>query len=130
MPTQGFNIKSVIHGGFKLNVWDIGGQKTIRPYWRNYFDQTDALVYVIDCSDRRRMDETGVELNSLLEEEQLSGVPLLIFANKQDLLNAMGPDEVTEALNLHSIRDRTFHIQPCSAKTGEGLQHSRQGRRC
>jgi ADP-ribosylation factor-like protein 3 len=103
-------------------VWDIGGQKTIRPYWRNYFDQTDALVYVIDCSDRRRMDETGVELNSLLEEEQLAGVPLLIFANKQDLLNAMGPDEVTEALNLHSIRDRTFHIQPCSAKTGEGLQ--------
>jgi hypothetical protein len=38
---------------------------------------------VIDCSDRRRMDETGVELNSLLEEEQLAGVPLLIFANKQ-----------------------------------------------
>mmetsp|Transcript_37593 Transcript_37593/g.118674 ORF Transcript_37593/g.118674 Transcript_37593/m.118674 type:complete len:94 (+) Transcript_37593:262-543(+) len=45
MPTQGFNIKSVIHEGFKLNVWDIGGQKTIRPYWRNYFDQTDALVW-------------------------------------------------------------------------------------
>ena len=46
MPTQGFNIKSLMHEGFKLNVWDIGGQKSIRPYWRNYFDQTDALVYV------------------------------------------------------------------------------------
>lgn len=68
------------------------------------------------------MDETGVELNALLEEEQLAGVPLLIFANKQDLLNAMGPDDVAEALNLHSIRDRIWHIQPCSAKTGEGLQ--------
>ncbi len=44
MPTQGFNIKSLMHAGFKLNVWDIGGQKSIRPYWRNYFDQTDALV--------------------------------------------------------------------------------------
>jgi ADP-ribosylation factor-like protein 3 len=44
MPTQGFNIKSLLHDGFKLNVWDIGGQKAIRPYWRNYFDQTDALV--------------------------------------------------------------------------------------
>jgi ADP-ribosylation factor-like protein 3 len=44
MPTQGFNIKSLMHDGFKLNVWDIGGQKSIRPYWRNYFDQTDALV--------------------------------------------------------------------------------------
>lgn len=47
MPTQGFNIKSLMRDGFKLNVWDIGGQKSIRPFWRNYFDQADALVYVI-----------------------------------------------------------------------------------
>mmetsp|Transcript_71738 Transcript_71738/g.149776 ORF Transcript_71738/g.149776 Transcript_71738/m.149776 type:complete len:179 (+) Transcript_71738:213-749(+) len=123
MPTQGFNIKSVIHEGFKLNVWDIGGQKTIRPYWRNYFDQTDALVYVIDCGDRRRIDETGVELAQLLDEEKLAGVPLLIFANKQDLLNAMEPDEVSETLSLHNIRDRNWHIQACSAKEGKGLQN-------
>lgn len=44
-PTQGFNIKSVQSDGFKLNVWDIGGQRNIRPYWRNYFDNTDVLVY-------------------------------------------------------------------------------------
>merc|ERR1712028_283124 len=46
MPTQGFNIKSLLHEGFKLNVWDIGGQKTIRPYWKNYFENTDALVFL------------------------------------------------------------------------------------
>lgn len=43
-PTQGFNIKSVQSTGFKLNVWDIGGQRKIRPYWRNYFENTDVLV--------------------------------------------------------------------------------------
>jgi ADP-ribosylation factor-like protein 3 len=43
-PTQGFNIKSLVKGDLKMNVWDVGGQKTIRPYWRNYFDSTDALV--------------------------------------------------------------------------------------
>jgi ADP-ribosylation factor-like protein 3 len=122
MPTQGFNIKSVLHEGFKLNVWDIGGQKAIRPYWRNYFDQTDALVYVIDCSDRRRIDETGGELQELLQEERLAGVPLLVFANKQDLINAMKEDEVSDAMGLINIRDRVWHLQPCSAKTGEGLQ--------
>ena len=68
MPTQGFNIKSLMSNGFKLNVWDIGGQKSIRPYWRNYYDQTDALIYVIDSADRRRMDEAGVELTQLLDE--------------------------------------------------------------
>ena len=65
MPTQGFNIKSLMQDGFKLNVWDIGGQKSIRPYWRNYFDQTDALVYVIDSADSRRMEETATELGQL-----------------------------------------------------------------
>merc|ERR1711998_608269 len=75
-PTQGFNIKSLMHEGFKLNVWDIGGQKTIRPYWKNYFDNTDALVYVIDSADRRRVEESGDELTQLLDEDKMAGVPL------------------------------------------------------
>ncbi|KAM9285350.1 ADP-ribosylation factor-like protein 3 isoform 3-T3 [Morus bassanus] len=58
-PTQGFNIKSVQSQGFKLNVWDIGGQRKIRPYWRNYFENTDILIYVIDSADRKRFEETG-----------------------------------------------------------------------
>ena len=106
----------------KLNVWDIGGQKSIRPYWRNYFDQTDALIYVIDSADKRRIEETGVELSQLLEEERLTNVPLLIMANKQDLMNAMDPDEITDALSLNTLRERTWILLPCSAKTGEGLQ--------
>ena len=39
-----FNIKSLAHGGFKLNVWDIGGQKSVRPYWRNYYQSAEAIV--------------------------------------------------------------------------------------
>merc|ERR1712037_190974 len=62
MPTQGFNIKSLVQDGFKLNVWDIGGQKTIRPYWSNYFESSDALVYVVDSSDSRRFEESSQEL--------------------------------------------------------------------
>lgn len=121
MPTQGFNIKSLVHDGFKLNVWDIGGQRTIRPYWRNYFEQTDALVYVVDSADRRRLEESGMELQLLLEETKLAGIPLLVFANKQDLINALPAKEIAEAMNLYSIRDRQWQIQACSAKTGDGL---------
>lgn len=122
MPTQGFNVKSLMHEGFKLNVWDIGGQKTIRPYWSNYFESSDVLIYVVDSSDRRRLEESGAELRELLEEDKLGGVPLLIFANKQDLLQATPPEEITEALKLNMIRDREFNIQACSAKDGTGLQ--------
>uniref|UniRef100_A0A3Q3B3I6 ARF like GTPase 3 n=1 Tax=Kryptolebias marmoratus TaxID=37003 RepID=A0A3Q3B3I6_KRYMA len=104
-PTQGFNIKTVQSEGFKLNVWDIGGQRKIRPYWRNYFENTDVL-----------------ELAELLEEEKLAAVPLLIFANKQDLMTATPPSELAESLNLHTVRDRMWQVQACSALTVEGVQ--------
>merc|ERR1712086_1185778 len=122
MPTQGFNVKSLIQDGFKLNVWDIGGQKTIRPYWSNYFESSDVLGYVIDSSDRRRLEESGSELAELLAEDKLGGVPLMIFANKQDLLQATPAEEISECLKLQNIKDRPWSIQACSAKTGDGLQ--------
>lgn len=121
-PTQGFNIKSVNAEGFKLNVWDIGGQRKIRPYWRNYFENTDVLIYVIDSADAKRFEETGEELNELLLEEKLVGVPVLIYANKQDLMNAEPASEIAEGLNLHTIRDRKWQIQPCSATNNEGVK--------
>lgn len=62
------------------------------------------------------------ELAELLDEEKLSGVPVLIFANKQDLLTAAPASEIAEGLNLHTIRDRIWQIQACSALSGEGVQ--------
>ena len=121
-PTQGFNIKTVETAGFKLNVWDIGGQKQIRPYWKNYFKNTDAIIYMVDSADRRRTDEAAEELESLLEEDELDGVDLLVFANKQDLLNALSAAELMKELDLDQIHDRWVHVQSCSAKTGEGLE--------
>ena len=121
-PTQGFNIKYVLHSGFKLKVWDIGGQKTIRPYWRNYYENTEALIYVVDAADRKRIDEAGFELDEILSEEKLATVPLLVFANKSDLLQAKSADEIAEALSLFNIKDRPWQIQACSAKTGNGLE--------
>ena len=121
-PTAGFNIKTILMSNFRLSVWDIGGQKAIRPYWKQYYYSTDALIYVIDSADKKRVEETGEELSQLLEEDQMNGVPLLVLANKQDLVNALSAKDVAEGLNLFSIRDRPWQIQPCSAKTGEGLK--------
>lgn len=44
LALQGFNIKSVTCDGMKLNVWDIGGQRKIRPFWKKYLENTDLLV--------------------------------------------------------------------------------------
>ena len=115
-------LQSVVSDGVKLNVWDIGGQRKIRPYWKNYFDNTDVMIYVIDSADRKRFDETGMELVELLEEDKLDGVPLLVYANKQDLVTAAKASDIAEGLQLLSIRDRAWQIQPCSAVTGEGVK--------
>ena len=85
--------------GFKLNVWDIGGQKAIRPYWKNYYENTDGLVYVVDSSDELRLAECSEELQQLLVEENLQNVPLLVFANKQDLQFALDAEQVFSLRN-------------------------------
>lgn len=69
--------------GYKLNVWDVGGQRSLRSYWRNYFETTDALIWVVDSSDRPRLDDCREELSKLLLEERLVGATLLVLANKQ-----------------------------------------------
>jgi len=95
-PTLGFEIKTFIHGKYTLNIWDVGGQRLLRPYWRNYFEQTDAIVWVVDSSDRLRMDDCKAELHALLQETRLAGASLLVFANKQDLHGAMTADEIRD----------------------------------
>lgn len=99
-----------------------GGQSKIRPYWKNYFENTDALIYVIDCSDRKRLSETGMEFSELLADEKLNDVPIMIFANKQDLDNVMKVSEVAEAIGLVKLKDRTWQIQECSALEGTGIK--------
>ena len=106
---------------FKFNVWDLGGQSAIREHWPNYYDNLDCIIYVVDSSDNRRMeDECGGELQKLLVDDKLAGVPILVFANKQDLELAMPADEIEETLHLSEINDRPWNIQACSAQNGEG----------
>ncbi|GIL80981.1 hypothetical protein Vretifemale_10122 [Volvox reticuliferus] len=80
--------------GYKLNIWDIGGQKTLRPYWRNYYEKTDALIWVVDSADLARLNDCREELHNLLKEERLFGASLLIFANKQDIPSALSVAEL------------------------------------
>lgn len=98
---MGFNIQSLEHDTYKLNLWDVGGQKSIRSYWRNYFEATDGLIWVIDSSDKTRMQQCAAELHALLKEERLAGASLLLFANKQDLefKNPLQVEEETTLMN-------------------------------
>ncbi len=76
----------------------------------------------MDSADTDRIDEAGSELKSLLDQNELSNVPILVFANKQDLIHAAEPDFIMEKLHLENIRDRKWMIMACSAISKEGLE--------
>ena len=100
-------------------MWDLGGQKEIRSHWRDFYDKIDCIIFVIDSSDSIRMKECEEELRCLLEEEKVAGVPVLIYANKQDLNGSLSAEEIQEHLNLEQISDRAWTIAACSAKEPE-----------
>lgn len=121
IPTIGFNVETVEYKNISFTVWDVGGQDKIRPLWRHYFQNTQGIIFVVDSNDRDRMVEAREELQRMLNEDELRDALLLVFANKQDLPNAMNAAEITEQLGLHSIRQRPWYIQAACATSGDGL---------
>jgi len=121
MPTIGFNMESVTYKNLNLNVWDLGGQTSIRPYWRCYYANTAAVIFVVDSTDIDRLQIAADELAAMLAEEELRDAALLVFANKQDQPGAKGAGEISEALKLGELRDRNWTIIACSAIDGRGI---------
>ncbi|XP_039010517.1 ADP-ribosylation factor 1-like isoform X1 [Hibiscus syriacus] len=121
IPTIGFNVETVEYKNVSFTVWDVGGQDKIRPLWRHYFQNTQGLIFVVDSNDRERATEARDELHRMLNEDELRNATLLVFANKQDLPNAMTVAEITDKLGLHSLRQRRWYIQATCATSGQGL---------
>merc|ERR1712196_614029 len=104
IPTIGFNVETVEYKNINFTVWDVGGQDKIRPLWRHYYQNTHGLIFVVDSNDRDRVLEARDELTKMLGEEEMRDAILLVFANKQDLPNAMTPAEITDKLQLNTLR--------------------------
>ncbi len=93
-----------------------------RPYWRCYYANTSAIIYVIDSSDTERLSTAKAELLAMLSEEELKDSKLLVFANKQDLPGALNEGEVSEKLGLSELKDRQWSIHKCCATRAKVLK--------
>jgi len=111
----------ILNFSLKLNIWDVGGQKSLRSYWRNYFENTDGIIWVVDSCDKQRLADCKQELHALLKEERLLGATLLVFANKQDLSGSLHYNIIREVLDLDSLTHRHWKIVGCCALTGDNL---------
>merc|ERR1712130_281339 len=85
-------------------------------------------IFVVDSNDKDRIDASKgynnnakKQLHDLLNEEELQDIILLVYANKQDLPNAMSTDEISDRLQLNKITKIKWRIQASSALNGNGL---------
>ena len=120
VPTIGFNVEQVEYQNISFTVWDVGGQEKLRSLWRHYYDGAHALIFVVDSNDQERVGLAKSELHRLLNTEELRNAVVLVFANKQDLPNALTAATLASKLELNSIRHE-WYIQPCRALDGQGL---------
>ncbi|CAK58691.1 unnamed protein product (macronuclear) [Paramecium tetraurelia] len=114
VPTIGFNVETVEYKNIKFTV--VGCRRLL---WRHYYQNTQGLIFVVDSSDKERVDVAREELMRMLGEDELRDAVLLVFANKQDM-GVMTVPEITEKLGLHTLR-REWYIQGTCALTGDGL---------
>jgi len=122
IPTIGFNVETVEYKNLKFTIWDVGGQPKLRPLWKHYYLNTQAVIYVIDSSDESRLDESHDELVKLISEKELREASLLLFLNKQDESPSVTIEEITEKFALYKLFcGRSWHIQACDAISGTGL---------
>ncbi|KAK1123519.1 hypothetical protein K0M31_008223 [Melipona bicolor] len=86
IPTIGFNVESLEYKNLVFTLWDVGGQQKFRPLWKHYYHNTQAVIFVVDASDRSRFEEAQNELSKIVNERELKDALFLIYANKQVII--------------------------------------------
>lgn len=134
--TVGFNVETINKETgkqsktFPFTLWDLGGlggEKSIRHLWEHHLTSREyhGIIYVVDCSDRKRLFEAKQELfTRVLEKPQTKGLPLVVIANKQDLTDALSGDKLAHDLGLTRHLDHPWHVVEVSAKSGQGLSEA------
>ncbi|OHS97321.1 small GTP-binding protein [Tritrichomonas foetus] len=120
-PTVGSNVETIERENVRLQCWDLAGQTAFRQGWTTFFNGTDAILFVVDSSDRARIGEARNELFRVLADESTAKCCILVLANKQDVPNCLSLNDVMESLQLSEIKDHEWSILPACSLTGQGL---------
>ncbi|KIP08123.1 hypothetical protein PHLGIDRAFT_117549 [Phlebiopsis gigantea 11061_1 CR5-6] len=121
VPTVAFHFRKVRKGNVTMKIWDLAGQPRYRSIWDRYCNGVDAVVFVVDSSDKEKFETAKFELHQLLGQPTLKGVPLLVLGNKNDLEGHATVNELIKALELDKVLNRTVSCYSCSMKSQHNL---------
>jgi small GTP-binding protein len=118
-PTVGLNVESLTYKNLDFTVFDVGGK--IKTLWQHYYDNTDALIFVIDSTDKERLWIIKNEIMKINEDLKFSNTVLLVLFNKQDRSDIVEYPELLENTGVIDIMEADVIVQKCSGKTGKGV---------
>eukprot|EP00731_Ephydatia_muelleri_P030264 Em0021g787a len=122
IPTIGFNKETITYRRVPFEIWDISGKSKSRPMWQFYQQHAmDAIVFVLDSSDRERLGEAREALRAVLSSQNSEKQVVLVLANKRDLSDTMSKEEIAEKMGLDTMTERSWRIQLCCGVNGDGL---------
>jgi len=124
VPTVGFTEETFSKNGIQFSAIDMSGQGKYRNLWEQQCEDCEAIIFVIDSTDKLRFAVAKDELDTLLATASLQNrnVPILVFANKMDCPGACPPLECMQALTLEQIKDKQWNIFPSDALHNEGIE--------
>lgn len=116
-------------GYMKLRAVDMGGHTIARRMWKQYSQEADAVVFIVDAADTERFQEAALELHKLLIGNALPAhAPVLILGNKCDLPSAVRKEELYYSLGLDQLAmgangqpPRPLQLFMCSVYEGVGF---------
>eukprot|EP01061_Rhynchopus_euleeides_P035617 TRINITY_DN60006_c0_g1_i1.p2 TRINITY_DN60006_c0_g1~~TRINITY_DN60006_c0_g1_i1.p2 ORF type:complete len:195 (+),score=84.36 TRINITY_DN60006_c0_g1_i1:43-585(+) len=122
-PTIGFNLETVEYRNLKMVIRDVGGQDKLRSLWKQYFEEADCVIFVVDSADTDRIPLAKEELHRLLSDSALQRAVVLVYANKQDLPGARSASDINQELCLPELQSKGFNVfvQPSVALEGQGM---------
>ncbi|CAO3683549.1 unnamed protein product [Rhizopus microsporus] len=125
-PTVGLNIGRIDIQSSRINFWDLGGQRELQPIWERYYAECHAIVFVVDSTDPKRLEECRDTFETMITNDAIEGVPILMLANKQDIQGALRVEEIKEVFNKIAVKlgARDSRVLPVSALEGHGVEEA------
>lgn len=133
-PTKKFNIEYVEdQDRGLLSIWDMPGQRAFRKKWLLGLQDSNVIAFMIDVANPKRFEESKIGFWNILNRYELHGVPLIILANKIDLINDMRKEgkkahlnqvkgEMSDFFELDKLNNREWKFLFTSVKTNHNIK--------